>query len=85
MKVLISSYEYKNKASVKIYLVDKEPGIPDVDVFILEVTSPEEETVAFGFRPDEGLLLIKLIAEAMNKAIGSYEVDLDLSVYENAL
>lgn len=82
MKTLVAEYSYENKCTVKIFTNDKEPDIPEEDVFILELTTCEGNLISFGFRPDEGLLLISLIATAINRTLSSYEIEVEPKIYE---
>lgn len=82
MRQIVSEYKYQNGARATVYAIQDEPDVPDCDCLALEVQSEgSEEPTCIYFRPDEGLLLIKLIAEGMNRTISSYEVGVELDGY----
>ena len=75
-KDLLSQHKYKNNKSISLYLVNPDKlKIHEDDVLLLEFDHGGEKT-GMHLRPDEAILLSKLINEAVFKAVKSYEVEL---------
>lgn len=76
MKKLVSSYSYKNGASIKIYYVDKTERRGKEDNLQVEIKPFDGNPIAWAMRPDEAVLLIKLLAEAVNRVAAVWKVGL---------
>lgn len=76
MRVL-ASHEFSNDKAIKVLLLDKDDqqrvGAPGPDVFVLARIDGERSKDTF-LRPDEALIIIKLLSEALYKAVTGYEI-----------
>lgn len=81
MKTLINEYNYQNGAYVKIFYQEDEPNVPFEDCLIFELKPCDSDVISFGLRPDEALLIITLMSQALNKVIKDYDVEFDNTAY----
>lgn len=75
MKKLIGEHVYsKNGARISIFAVHNLPGVPACDTMLLEAQPGKNggELQAFYLRPDEALLLIRLLADGVNRTTQAY-------------
>lgn len=82
-KEILSQHKYKNDKSITMYYIDPEKeGIHEEDCLLLEFDHGKDikKTEMF-MRPDEAILLSKLINEAVFKSVSGYETEL-LSEHE---
>ena len=76
MKKKIASHKFtKNKKEISVYYVENEKAYPKVDCLSLEFKTPEE-IIKIGIRPDEALLIIRILAEAVFKIVKGYKIEL---------
>ncbi len=70
---IINQYKFKNKKSFKVFYINnkdrKNNKIPKCDNLLLSFN----KTDGFYIRPDEALLLAKLLIDAVYKITGTYE------------
>ena len=82
---VVSEYKYKNSAHIRVYAVY--PPMNGEDSLLLhlqpatknkekESSIVENKPVAFYMRPDEALLIIRLLADAVNRTTKTYEFGL---------
>lgn len=71
MKKIIVSHKYKNNKSINAGVCDK----TNTDVMFLETVNKGEKYVWY-LRPDEVVLIIKLLSELILKRVISYNVNL---------
>lgn len=76
MKIL-SEYKFKNKKSIRVvYRTSKETKakkLPDCDAFTLEFVV-DGEVSGFGIRPDEMVIIIRLLSDALFQGIKTYSI-----------
>lgn len=73
MKKLVATYVYPgNGASVNVFAIAKHKNVPACDTLMLEVTPAKGEAQHICMRPDEALLIIRLLADAVNRTTKSY-------------
>ena len=76
MKKLVSFYKYTNGASVKVYFVTHTEKRGTEDTIQVEVKPFDDKEIAWAMRPDEAVLMIKLLAEAINRTASVWKVGL---------
>jgi hypothetical protein len=78
MKTL-STYRFRNDKAIEVVYLNpsdqKRKGVPECDNLGLAFESPEGRTV-FYLRPDEAVIVINLLSDALFKAVRSYEIGL---------
>lgn len=76
MKIL-SEYKFHNKKAIRlVYRTKKETkeiGLPICDAFVLEFDAGGEKT-AVGLRPDEMVIIIRVLSDALFKGIENYDI-----------
>jgi hypothetical protein len=77
MKVL-AEHKFKNNKAIRVMRTDKtyrkKHGIPEVDTLALCFAESEDYERTTAIRPDEAIILIGLLSEAVYKSVKSYEV-----------
>ena len=73
MKKVIAQHKFKNNKSIKVGICD---DINKTDLLFLEF-SDKDNITTHGLRPDEAVLIVKLLSELILKRVITYEVNLD--------
>ena len=76
MKKVVAEYKYENGAEVRIFAITNQKGVPECDTLLMELTPAKGEDISFAMRPDEALLIIRLLADAINRTTKSYNFGL---------
>lgn len=77
MKKKIATYKFKNnKKEIAVYYVENEKNYPNCDCISLEFKKNGRLISGVGLRPDEAILIIKLLSEAVFKTVKNYEIEL---------
>ncbi len=78
MKTL-SSYKFKNNKEIRVDFLNrrdqKKMGVPECDNHML-VFEKSDEATRIGLRPDEMIILINLLSEALFKSVSAYELSI---------
>jgi len=72
MKRKIAQHKYKNDKSISVGICD---NVNEVDLLFLEIADKKDITTHY-FRPDEVILIIKLLSELILKRVVKYDVNL---------
>ena len=71
MKKIIAKHRFKNNKSIQVGVCDKSP----IDLMFLELQDKDGKHTWY-LRPDEVVLIIKLLSELILKRVINYEVNL---------
>ncbi|MCK9371006.1 hypothetical protein M0R04_13935 [Candidatus Dojkabacteria bacterium] len=76
----LNEYRFKNKKAFIVYFLDKKDkkkmGFPECDDIYLTSEEKGELGNGYGIRPDEALMLAKMLIDAVYKLTDSYGVKL---------
>lgn len=82
MKNIIAQHRYENNKAIIVGICNKIKGIPKVDNLFLQIEDKELVHI-FYLRPDEIILIIKLLSELILKRVVNYEVNIGKKTKED--
>jgi len=73
MKRSVGHWLYKkNGAKAEIFAVRKLKGVPACDTLLFQLTPAKGEPLGFYLRPDEALLIARLLIDGVNRTTRAY-------------
>ena len=82
MKKIIAQHKYINDKAIKVGVCNNIKGVPASDKLYLQIEDKELVHI-FYLRPDEIILLIKLLSELILKRVIKYEVNIGKKTKED--
>ena len=77
MKRSVGKWLYKkNGASVEVFAITKQKGIPKCDTLLFVLRPAKHNPLSFAMRPDEALLIARLLIDGVNRTTKAYRFGL---------